>query len=81
LLFIFCLSFDANVTIAVSERLFVWQQFEAVIQAVDEGKPVDLSTIPPPPGQSGASARWFLTVLIIQNICIFFTDYDQYKMV
>lgn len=29
--------------------LFFWQQFDEVIQAVDEGKPVDLSKMPPAP--------------------------------
>ena len=44
------------VSISFDQIWFVWQQFEAVIQALDEGKPVDLSRMPPPPGHSGTFA-------------------------
>jgi len=38
------------------ELCYMWQQFEAVLQAFDEGKPVDLSKMPPSPGHSGVFA-------------------------
>jgi len=51
-----CFSIEpgTNSVSSVSVRLCcVWQQFDAVIQAADEGKPADLSKMPPPPGQPG----------------------------
>ena len=33
--------------------MFIFQQFDNVIHALEAGQPVDLSQMPPPPGQAG----------------------------
>ena len=49
--------------------MLVLQQFEAVIQAAQRGDPIDLSQMPPPPGQGLNKVQLAKKIYLM---CLFF---------